>query len=267
MDVKREIENLSSLDQVNVLRVLKEHNVPYTLNSNGYFFNLNDIQKESYTNLVDYIEKIKENKVFLEQSDALRVQCMNEYRDNIDKRIVEKHQQLERDRESRLKLVKDSVELIVSADIELVDTDPDILIKNYLESKKRFTRRLPLCIRMRKNDTPRVIKHTEGDECIPDVPVGTVDNIEVTEGIDETDVEVTDDADENEMCDYNDEDEEDTSEDKVEGRYKDEDSHESKPRVIFVSKETVDHYRDILTSQGYIFEKGNHDILVVQDYL
>ncbi len=290
MDIKREIERLDPISQTNVLRALKDQGVPFTLNSNGYFFNLKDISEESRASLAKYIDTIKENKAYLEETDAHRLQCMSEYRDNIDKRILDKQEQFEKERQTKLKLVQDPVQLEVLKESSKVYIDPDILYKNHKEKMKAFTKRLPYCIRSRKKDKGPV-KRKEADygfgdegtsDDIKDNDIGEVTDKDYDGGGDGGDEGVDDGGGDGEAEGDDDgggeegdgegeggEGDDDNSEcESDKGDYDDSSDIVKLNECIFVSKETMDHYRFVLMeSYNFVFEQGNHDMLVVQDYI
>jgi hypothetical protein len=71
-----EFKLLSKEEYEEIFRIIKQHNIAYSENSNGVFFDLATCSTEVFTKLVNYIELCKTQR----KNEETRTQTMNTFR-------------------------------------------------------------------------------------------------------------------------------------------------------------------------------------------
>lgn len=85
LDIKKTIEGYSEDKQLEILKIIKEHEVPFTENQNGIFLNLSNLNSVIISKLSDYITYIKKQENFIKIIE----QQKNEYHQMIQNANVE----------------------------------------------------------------------------------------------------------------------------------------------------------------------------------
>ena len=81
--LRNNIENLEKIHQINILKILKKHNIEYTENTNGIFINMTIIDNEPIGEIKSYIEYVKLQQKQLEKVEAEKESYKKEfYKDN-----------------------------------------------------------------------------------------------------------------------------------------------------------------------------------------
>lgn len=100
MDIKTTIERINNLtikEKLHILSILKNHNVDFTKNINGYFFNLANIDKNILGKICRCLDLIEKNRDLISEMDKRRTNLLNYYKNlindtlkqNVQKRIDE----------------------------------------------------------------------------------------------------------------------------------------------------------------------------------
>lgn len=151
-DLIQRIQRLTKKEKVHILNILQTNNINFTLNSNGYFFNLNDVSNDTIVKMEQCLELIEKNRDLITQMDRRREELLTYY-----KGLIEEKLQLSKDKrrvEYTNKIVlKDSGTNICMRKTQKYKghmhlqnhRDPDDLIKEYnSESKFNFKKGTPL---------------------------------------------------------------------------------------------------------------------------
>ena len=74
------IKNLTTNEKLHILNILKKHNITFTKNSNGYFFDLSLLSDELVNKLIKCAELIESKRDLIERLDKKRNEQLNYYR-------------------------------------------------------------------------------------------------------------------------------------------------------------------------------------------
>jgi hypothetical protein len=74
------IQKLEKIHQLHILKIILEHNIPYTENSNGVFINIGTIDEKVKKSLVDYLEYVEVQETQLDEGEAER----NKFKKNLE---------------------------------------------------------------------------------------------------------------------------------------------------------------------------------------
>lgn len=87
--LKKQIEELSSERQLEILNIINELNIPVSENSNGSFVNLSLVNKKGLQRLTDYLILIKKQEEELNEIEDLKKDYLNTYfKDNKETEVV-----------------------------------------------------------------------------------------------------------------------------------------------------------------------------------
>jgi len=73
------IENMDQIHQVNILAILKEHNVDHTENINGIFVNMTLLAPIVVNQMIEYLGYVKLQQTQLAQGESLKQKYRNEF--------------------------------------------------------------------------------------------------------------------------------------------------------------------------------------------
>lgn len=65
LEIKKTIEGYSEDKQLEILKIIKEHEIPFTENQNGIFLNLSNLNSITISKLNDYITYIRKQENFI----------------------------------------------------------------------------------------------------------------------------------------------------------------------------------------------------------
>ena len=74
------IQKLEKIHQLHILKIILEHNIPYTENSNGVSINIGTIDEKVKKSLVDYLEYVEFQETQLDECEAER----NKFKKNLE---------------------------------------------------------------------------------------------------------------------------------------------------------------------------------------
>jgi hypothetical protein len=270
------LEKVSSLNQkekVYLLNIFKKHDIGYSKNSSGYFFNLSQIDDSLLLELENYINLIYSNRKKIEENDNKRQEEINYYANLLKNEELKKKKEEKETFNDLLKLNNTSITLEISKKKRYIqkivefDTSEDLGVWNKRKYKKNslYDRLFSKFKRLKyaENhkdadglvDTENVV-YTEGLD-------GDIEDIEGVEGVEDIEeIEETDGLDGDiEAGDLGVEDIEDVEEfvGDTEGLDVEEDIEDYEKTDKF--EEKLKFYKDILSLEGYVF---SDDILKLQ---
>lgn len=140
MDIKNlihKINELESEEKKYLLKLLENDNLHYTLNKNGYFFNLQNISENLKSKLFQAIKFIEINRKKLQEFESQRQTIMTKYIQEIKQHIKEKN---EAERLAWITFITKqplNIQCIISRHIKIKDMRSiEYLLKEYKSSKK-----------------------------------------------------------------------------------------------------------------------------------
>lgn len=170
------INKFTLKEKLHVLRILKTHNIDYSKNSYGYFFNLNEIDDNIFNKLWKCIDLIECNRDIIKQLDKKREDLINYYTDLIETNLKKTRNDKLNNYIDSLK-VKD-IQYNISSYIRKknvkkeinTNVDPDILIRDYMKKMSKYSktsvyyRLTNLMKHSRSNKIYDVADENEGDD-------------------------------------------------------------------------------------------------------
>ncbi len=276
------IDKLDNFEKVFIVNLLKDENVSFTKNNNGYFFNMTNTSADINNKIMDSLDYIIKNKNYTKSLDTDREKYMNQYKNTIEDtlRIT-----AEKNKLNYIEMItlKNDCNIILEKYTDKLYTDPDILISKY--NKSRNTLKMHPLFSKIKNFR---IKNTQRTNSNSDVIYGDLIDDDNFEDIDNDDFEDNEDNDfsieeiyqdfsdhKNELSDEEEdndndndnEDDDDLSDCSIQDEedYSIEDIEDINPSDL---KTRMDFYRNILLKVGYTFpQNSGHDILKIQEYI
>lgn len=88
IQTKEKIECLNKPYQIQILRILKKHNVNFNENRNGVFFNLAKLSNETLTDIEKYLEYVDQQISYLSEHEKQKDLYKENYFKNIDNNIT-----------------------------------------------------------------------------------------------------------------------------------------------------------------------------------
>jgi hypothetical protein len=278
-NIKLLIKQISCLEQtekLHILNMLKSNNLPYTKNSNGYFFNLTRDNPIVYEKLVNCVKLINTNRELIKEMDAKREDTIKSYKQTIEQQIQKKIDYLKKVTRDKLVIKHGPTRLVIEQEYKPITDDPDTLIKRHHDSINKRYKFNKLYAKLNKRRTR--IKNADYTDYECTEREGNdynecegYDNDDLEDNYDiVSDCDVRDDGGGN---DGNDVDEHDIEEDFVDDYDNDEndenDGVDGDDGVDgrFSIKTIVDFYKRILEPMGIMFKEGNHDKLVFQEFV
>ena len=163
--ITNNVSKLTKNEKKHILGILI-NNTKYTKNSNGYLFDLADVDASIINKIGDCVKLILDNRVLIDQKDTERKVQLESY-----KKLIQDTLQQTRDRE--IQEWTNTLQLRDHVLVEFVKTyryvesiDPDVLIRDHLESQKikpgsRFYELNQIIKRLRKTETDRYREEME----------------------------------------------------------------------------------------------------------
>lgn len=177
-DIKNIIARIGKLglkEKHHILNILNTTNINYTKNSNGFFFNLLDVEQDVLEKICNCLDLIEKNSDILRKLDKRRNDLLEYYKNIIEERLYNNIQQKKMEYIEKLKVISDPISInmnkkkIVKKTIDTT-ADIDILIKEYVKSKNKYEKgsvyhRITGYIKLLKSNFKNA-KHIENDENI-----------------------------------------------------------------------------------------------------
>jgi hypothetical protein len=138
-DILLKIKNLTIKEKYHILSIFKKYNIEFTRNSNGYFFNLDKIDINILNKVSKCINLIEEKRELIMTLDKKREAYLEYYKNLIDNKLKDtiNKKQSEYIQKLILRPSPTYIKKIKSKHIkQSKNVDPDILIKDYIKSKK-----------------------------------------------------------------------------------------------------------------------------------
>jgi hypothetical protein len=88
IQTKEKIENLHRPYQIQILRILKKHNVDFNENRNGVFFNLAKLDQATLTDIDKYLSYVEQQINFLSEHEKQKDLYKENYFKNVDHNIT-----------------------------------------------------------------------------------------------------------------------------------------------------------------------------------
>ena len=282
-DIILRINKLNAKEQLHILNILKTHNVKFSKNSNGYFFNFIDINDDILDKIYKCLELIESNTDLLKEMDRRRNELLIYYKKLIEDKL-NLNIKLKKDNYiQKLKLYDNKIKMDIKRvnkikkrvyyDINK-DKDIDVVMKEYLKSRSKYKKdsvyyKIMSKIRTRKlfdNRKHETDDFEDGgydiDKCESDME-SIKDDIESIK--DDSDF-IKDDFSEEEY-NYNSENSDNEiydepfqtgiEEDKLDDIYYEEKNIELE----------VDFYKKLLNKQGFIFDENKRCLLHLEEYI
>lgn len=175
-EIINRVKNLTEKEKHHILNILKKHNIEYTKNHNGYFFNLEKIDSNIINKLEKCIDLIEKNRDLIYSLDKKREMHLDYYKQLIEDKLKQTILLKQKQHLEKLTLINqkdNSLDKFIkkrndNKNDSKVYVDPDILMKNYLKSKK-ITKKsiyynLFQCISKRKNQNKKDSSN-DSDNC------------------------------------------------------------------------------------------------------
>ena len=136
------IKKLNPKEKSHILNILIKHNIEYTKNSNGYFFNLKDLDEDLMTKLIKCIELIEKNRNILTELDKKRNEYLNYYKMLIDSELNNSYDIKKQEFFDKILLREPITYYFIKKRLAFKkindnqDTDVDVLMKEYNKRTK-----------------------------------------------------------------------------------------------------------------------------------
>jgi hypothetical protein len=88
VQTKEKIESLHRPYQIQMLRILKKHNVDFNENRNGVFFNLAKLNEETLTDIEKYLNYVDQQINFLSEHEKQKDLYKENYFKNVEHNIT-----------------------------------------------------------------------------------------------------------------------------------------------------------------------------------
>lgn len=296
------ISKLNYEEKKHILKILKLNNVTFTKNSNGYFFNLFDLDNIVIKKLNNCLETIENNRHIIEDLDKRREKLLIYYKSLIEERLIETISNIKKTYIDKLRLVDTStnIKCIINRKYRIKrrhliadDADYDLLMSEYKRAdkynKSSVYWRLLKAVKI-KNE--RYVEMEDGDYYAMDNNTYNSNNqdIDVEAGThadadidieadmdieDIEDIEDIDEPDEVELDGYHeiDEDNPDYNEDYQEENDDEIDIDESLEEELFdnTTKQIIDKdilfFKRLLNKRGFVFDENAKCLLEYQEYI
>lgn len=303
MDIKDIITRINKLDnkeKLHVLNILKTHNVDFTKNTNGYFFNLTIIEEEIVLKISKCLELIETNRDLIRKIDKRREELLEYYKKIIQEKIDNKIKK--KIEEYNKKLLLQEIETCIIMNVNNISKiksnnkieDPDEMIKEYNKSLCKYEKDSVYANVMAKikayntNNKNKDRKSNDRNDNYEDIEDGDY----IMMGIDDMDDDIIDDdiidddiinddiidddiidddishgshMEDEYVMQYSDEIEDDVSNEIENEDENDEDDEETKNDTDI--EKNINFYKNLLNKKGYSFDDNKRCFLGFQEYI
>lgn len=295
-DLIQRIQRLTKKEKVHILNILQTNDIKFTLNSNGYFFNLNDLHNDTIRKMEQCLELIEKNRDLITQMDRRREELLTYYSGLIEEKLQLSNEMKYKEYTNKILLKSSPYNISMKKEQKYKgrmhlqrDRDPDDLIKEYNSEGKSNLKKGTAMYRLSiilKSTRGRVGKgfvcdwsyeEDEAEGGMDEVEFGYDHEVEAEDELgvepeaeDDNEVDVEPDEVEEEIEEEvePDEVESDDGTGEIEG---DAFTHQTEivPYANTVDRQLrfdrqYDHFKEILTKKGYKFSSND---LVFQDYI
>lgn len=201
LEIQRQfkVKRLTDKEKQHVLSIFKRYKVEYTKNSNGYFFNLDKVDIEILHKVTKCVDLIEQKRDLISSLDKKRDAHLGYYKALIENKLKETIKRKREEYILKLNFVEEPVYIKKKKNVQyerIVSTeDPDVLIKEYIQSKKypknsiytRITqtlRKLKSSKRKKNvyNDQDDDDKEKNGIDIERDIDIGDIGDVEDIQG-------------------------------------------------------------------------------------
>lgn len=298
------ISKLNYDEKKHILKILKLNNVTFTKNSNGYFFNLFDLDNAVIKKLNNCLETIENNRHIIEDLDKRREKLLIYYKSLIEERLIETISNIKKTYINKLRIVDVSTNIkciinrkyrIKKRNLIADDADHELLMTEYKRAdkynKSSVYWRLLKAVKI-KNE--RYVEMEDGDyyamdnntynsnnQDVVDIDVEAdidldIENIDDINDIDDIgDIDDIDEPGEIELDGYHEleEDNPEYNEDYQEEIDDEIDIDEALEEELFdnTTKQIIDKdilfFKRLLNKQGFVFDENAKCLLEYQEYI
>ena len=265
------IATLSNKEKLHILNILKTHNIDFTKNANGFFFNLASLENTVYEKLEKCLLLIEANRDLIHEMDRRRDEMLDYYKTLIEDKIKTSLNKRHDEYINTLLLLPESnikkhVTPVRRIKLRNENTllDPDDIIKECMKNKLKFTtnsvfKRINSQMRWKKSfSIPKKEREDVTEYGFSDDFNYENDENEFIEDLVEPDPEdfgeietdnISEDSD-NSALQFDDNDNDN-----------DNDNEEIKPKL------DISYFRKLLNKQGFLFDDNKHCNLVYEPYI
>lgn len=261
------VKCLSQKEKYHILNIFKKHEVKYTKNTNGYFFNLEKVDLHIIQKVIKCIDLIENEREIISEMDKKRELHLEYYKSLIDSKLKERIL-LQNNQYINTLILNNSSEIIIKKKCETkkcnnFNTDPDILIKEYVSSKKYNKKHIFYKI----TQTMRTKRPKNTKISINNYSIGNIEDENEREDEQENEQEEFECNEDNEVEQKTSEIDADreTSFDNDDIRVESDDSDNEIEEDINVYD--FEYYKDILKKKGYLFNEDKNVIMAKEKYI
>jgi len=287
-DIINRIIKLNTKEKFHILNILKLHNIDYTKNSNGYFFNFLSIEDAVLHKMEDCLELMESNRDLIKEIDKKRNSLLMSYKQLVEEKLETSIKKRRDTYTNTLKITNynTNITLFIKRIYKFKkptkygeeDTDPEVLFKESQKQRFKFDKdsvyfRLMSRIKSfgsrQENRSRRTIEKEDTfenfDETMSQIS-DVVDDV-VDDVADDIDVSFSDGEDDDNIF---------TGEDDLDPDADAETNYNTKTDIEdFINIESTEsdmstsmsYYRNILNQRGYIFDDNKRCLLVHEDLL
>lgn len=268
------VKCLSQKEKYHILNIFKKHEVKYTKNTNGYFFNLEKVDLHIIQKVIKCIDLIENEREIISEMDKKRELHLEYYKSLIDSKLKERIL-LQNNQYINKLILNNSNEILIKKKCKVkkhnnLNIDPDILIKEYASSKKYNKKHIFYKITQtmrtkRPKNAKKVINYSigniEDENEREDEQENEQEEFECNEDIEVEQKTSEIDADRETSFDNDDiRVESDDSDDEIE-----EDINVNVN--VNINVDDFEYYKDILKKNGYLFNEDKNVIMAKEKYI
>jgi hypothetical protein len=286
-DIIVRISRLTKKEKKHILNILVIHDIEFSKNANGYFFNLTNVDSVVIEKVNKCLELIEANRDLIKEMDKRRDELLGHYKGLIEDKLKVSMQLKMQRHIQRLMIcpVQSKIQCTTKRgsqfEVRETDADPDVLMKEHLKGRKyakgSVYHRIMSKYRTARNNKINMDGAYEADGQLEDAP-NDYANEEIDEiasepdlnpdkdGDDyteiEADVDALDGVDENGNEDLDVDDIEGVGLDVSDDEHKDDEEDEATEQTDLL----FEHYKNLLNKKGYQFGDKNA-VIVYEEYI
>jgi hypothetical protein len=279
-DIIYRISRLTSKEKIHILNILKNKELDFTKNANGYFFNFLNIDDETLDKICNCLELIEGKRDLIKEMDKRRNELMIYYKSIIEDKLQYNLQNKRNEYISKLQIQKcNNISLefsrIFKIKRKIYDTDPDIALKEIYKSRNKFVKdsvyhRISICLKSKSNrgtDSKKEDHYSEEYNANSEIDIQ--DNIDIIDDdiIDDVDDIIDDDIIDKNL-DFDVEEDDDAFNDTFNENGNDENDDDENDDTIEEQDEyEIAFYKNLLNKQGFVFDDDKKCMLIYQTYV
>lgn len=287
-DIISRINKLSQKEKNHILNILRTTKIKYTKNSNGFFFNLLDIDENVLDKIFDCINMIEKNADILKELDRRRSELLEYYRNIIESRLKDKLMVSKMEYLNKLKIYDDNITIKIKRKdkikrIMMFDPmqDIDVVIKEYNKSKQRYEKgsvyyRINSNLKSyrrtfdksKQNDYEDIQYELPDELTNEDLADEIINDIEEDIDIDQSIDDLSDDINENDKNDFD-----STSEEYIQDidDFEDQEDRENVVENNNMKKDKINKeflfIKNLLYKKGFEFNDNKNCMLIYESYI